>query len=250
MTGSEFDYQRIIEEAQRYASQERPKLPSLPSEEERNEIWERFANNRKNQGLVEATQREVETWPDPVPTHGFNHLRWVAIHATLAASLECDLQGIKGELKQKITLRAWRLGLLHDIGRSKRTNHVERGQDITKQLLERFGIDDLYLAEQVLLHDDFEIEPRNNPGFDIPLFSVYAADHLLWGTEREETKWLKMKKKKIPPEEAIKFSHYQELSKNCTSPNLNQTSFGREVAKVYLKYGLRIAKHVEEHFTV
>ena len=178
------------------------------------------------------------------------HLEWVAKNAAYVAALECSERGISDtKLREEIIQRTWRLGLLHDIQawRGWIPEHQIEGMKAARQKLEELGISDEYLEDQILLHDEMNVEPRNNPDFDIPFFSVFAVDHLNWGLEWEEAKWKNFARRKIAPAQAI--HDYQYILRLEQSPNLRQTKWGRDVATPWVGFGIRIAQKVERTFS-
>ena len=239
-------YDQIITAASLKADELRSLLPKLPSNKEL-ELYDNKIN-AVDQQLIKAVKMHLDKW-GVAYGHAFEeHHRKIASLSAYVADIECRERNITGEIKDEIIQRSWRLGLLHDIERWRGhgIEHQKEGARVTKQKLEELEIRDQYLIEQVLLHDDMEVKSRNNPAFDISFFSVFAVDHLNWGTEWERQKWEGHKKKKTPPEQAIHDFKFMFILLN--SPNLQQTKWGREVVLPYINFGIEIARHVEKTF--
>lgn len=242
-------YDKIVSVAKTKAEQLKKDLPSLPADEElepfEGQMW---AIDRE---LIDTVRRHLDEW-GVTHGHGFEeHIEWAAKNAAYVAAMECEEKGIKGDLRDEIIQRAWRLGLLHDIQRwrgwRKEDAHALEGMKATRQKLQELGIEDSYLLDQVFLHDELKVQSRNDPRFDLPFFSVFAVDHLNWSREWEEIRWKGLAKKKVSPQEAI--HDYQFMLDLRDSPNLQQTKWGRTVAIPYIDYGIAIARHVESVFS-
>lgn len=238
-------YRAIIAEAQAKAQELRHTLPPLPSQQ----ALEPFAGRMyaRDASLIASIKRHLEAW-DVAHARGFDHLEWVGVNGAFVAAEECQERGINGDMREEIIQRAWRLGLLHDLQRwwGYGKEHMIEGSLAAQQLLHEQNLADPYLAEQVRVHDDVVIEARNDPRFDIPLFSVFAVDHLNWGLERKKALWEEFQKKQVDPEKAI--HDYAYLERMHQSPNFQQTRWGREVALPYIGFGLAIARHIEQLF--
>lgn len=242
-------YDQIITEAKKKAAELKEDLPSLPTEEELEPYggWMWTVDRQ----LIDATRRHLDEW-GVGHGHGFEeHLEWVAKVSAYVADMECRKRDIGGNLRNEIVQRAWRLGFLHDLQRWRgwepERAHTIEGMKATRQKLEELGIDDNYLLDQVLLHDKLKVQPRNDPRFDIPFFSVFAVDHLNYGTQWEENFWRGMAGKNVPPKEAI--HDYEFMTRLRESPNLQQIEWGREVVIPYIDFGISIAKHIEGLFS-
>lgn len=247
--GSKPDYNEIIAEAKAFAGTLKGDLPRLPSEEELDPyqglMW------AKDRGLVDAVRRHLDEWGSGY-AHGFDHVEWVAVNAAYVAETECNERGIRGDLRDEIIQRTWRLGLLHDLQRWRGYEfiHAEEGSKAARQKLKELEIDDPYLEDMVLVHDRQDILPRNNPAFDIPHSSVFAVDHLLWGSEWEEVKWGELAEKGLSAQEVLNecSEGIDRMLKLRQSPALGQTKWGREVALPYIDYGVQIARHIKRKF--
>jgi len=239
-------YQEIIKEAQKKATELTSTLPSLPTEEEVSPfVGMMYARDKS---MIAAARRHQEAWGEQAHGHGFEHLEWVAKNGAYVTAMECQQRDITGGLQEEIVQRAWRLGLLHDLQRWRGygNDHMIEGAHAAHQLLRELDIHDEHLIDQVRIHDDVVIPARNNPRFDIPMFSVFAVDHLNWGLEWEKVRWEGLNKRNIDPQIAI--SDYSFMENMQQSPNFLQTKWGREVALPYLKYGITIAHHIESKF--
>lgn len=244
-----FSYDQIISVAHAKANELRPSLPILPSDKQLEPfLGKMWATDRP---LIDSLRRHLDEWGVRSPERDFErHLEWVAIRSAYVADLECNERGIfDSKLREEIIQRAWRLGLLHDIQawRGWTLEHQIEGMKAARQKLEELGIKDEYLEDQVLLHDKQSVEPRNNPAFDIPFFSVFAVDHLNWGLEWEGAIWRTFAKRQVSPSQAI--HDYQQTLRLKNSPNLQQTKWGREVVVPWVDFGIKIAQHVEKAFS-
>jgi len=245
-------YDQIISETQAKAGKLRSSLPSLPTDQDLEPfLGKMWAMDRP---LIDAIRRHVDAWGVRSPDRDYEgHLEWVAKNAAYVAKLECDERKIfDTELRTEIIQRAWRLGLLHDVQawRGWQPIHQAEGMMATRQILKDTNIQDKYLEEQVLLHDNLNVSARNDPAFDIPYFSVFAVDHLNWGIEWEETRWKNSARKKIDPQVAINDQQLiLKMNELRDSSNLQQTKWGREVAIPYVKFGIEIANHIKRTFS-
>jgi len=244
---SRLSYDEIISVAQAKAKELRSTLPTLPSDEElepyEGKMW------TIDRPLIDAVQRHLDKH-EQAHGHSFDeHHSWVAKLGAYVADKECESKGIRGELREDIIQRTWRLGLLHDIERWLGCTplHQIEGLKQTRIELRNLSIKDRYLEDQVLLHDNLEVQTRNNPAFDVPFFSVFAVDHLSWGREWEREKWEGLRRKNTNPGEAI--HDYKFLYKLQQSSNLQQTNWGKNVALPYINFGIKIAEHVEKTFS-
>jgi hypothetical protein len=242
-------YDQIISVAKEEAARLRPSFPALPTNKELELfIGRMWAIDRP---LIDTIRRHLDEWGVRSPERNYEgHLEWVAVRAAYVAALECDERGIfDSKLREEIIQRAWRLGLLHDIQawRGWTPEHQIEGMKAAQQKLEELSIQDEYLEDQILLHEKLNVEPRNNPAFDIPFFSVFAVDHLNWGLEWEKVKWRSFAKKQVSPSQAI--HDYQYMLRLKNSPNLQQTKWGRKVATPWVDFGIQIAQHVEQTFS-
>lgn len=248
-------YEKIMSLAKAKADQLRSGLPVLPTDEE----LEPFSRMMwvRDKDLISAVKRHIDVagFRDNAPNRGFEqHLEWVAVRAAFVAAQECSLRGIFDPgLRNEIIQRTWRLGLLHDIeGRlGWQPMHFQEGARVARRILSELDIvdEDSYLVEQILLHDDLVVEPHDDPRFDVPLYAVFAVDHMLWGKEWEEDRWKNSEAKGVPPLDAV--NDEQLICKMQIlrdGPNLQQTQWGRKVALEYIKFGLEIAREVQKNF--
>lgn len=240
-------YDAIIAEAKSFSSARKTNLPSLPAAEDLEPyIGVMHAKDRR---LVDEVRRHIDDWGS-AHGHGFEeHIEFVAAMGSYIANSECEERGIRGDLRGEIIRRAWRLGLTHDMQRWRgyQKIHAEEGMRAARQKLEELGIaDDELLLDQILIHDDLSVPPRGDVRFDIPYYSVFAADHLNWGKEWEETRWRGLAKNKIDPRSAI--HDYKFMYSLLEGGNFEQTKFGREVAVPHVQFGIDIAKHIENTF--
>lgn len=195
-------YEQVIQVAKTRATELKPHLPTLPTNEELEPIIGKiYAVDRP---LVDTVRRHLDEWGQG-HGHEFEHLEWVAASGVYAAALECDERGIRGEIRNEILRRTWRLGLIHDLQRWRGFDKIHgiEGMKAARQKFSELGLEDELLTEQVLIHDDPAIMPRNDPRFDIPMFSVFAVDHLNWGLEWEEVRWRGFKRNGTPVSEII-----------------------------------------------
>jgi len=243
-----FTYDQIIDVAKKEANKFRPSLPALPTTQQLKPfLGKMWAVDRP---LIDSLRRHLDQWGVRSPERNYErHLEWVAVRSAYVAASECDQRGINdSKLREEIVQRAWRLGLLHDIQawRGFGPEHQIEGMRAAQQKLSELGIKDKYLEDQILLHDKLDVEPRNNPAFDIPFFSAFAADHLVWGLEIEEAIWKNFARRKMIPTQAI--HEYQHTLKLKSSLNLQQTKWGREVVVPWVNFGVQIAQKVEQTF--
>lgn len=246
---SSVSYDQIISVAKGKATELRPSLPALPTDKQLEPfLGKMWAADRP---LIDSLRRHLDEWGVGSRRRDYEgHLEWVAIRAAYVADLGCNERGIfDNKLREEIVQRAWRLGLLHDIQawRGWTPEHQIEGAKAARQKFDELGIKDEYLEDQILLHDKLNVEPRNDPAFDIPFFSVFAADHLNWSLEWEEEKWKNFAKGHVLPSQAI--HDYQYMIRLKNSPNLQQTRWGREVATPWVDFGIQIAQHVEQTFS-
>lgn len=247
--GSTHSYALIRDFAQRKAAELRIQmdLPALPTDDELSPLREMMWD--VDVSLINAVKSHLQQ-KGTAPGNGFeDHVEPVAVTGAYIASLECERQKVPIAIAETIIQRTWRLGLLHDIERWRGygRDHQTEGKKATEQILKTLGISDRFLAEQVLLHDDLEVLPRVDPEFNIPFFTLFAADHLEWGLEWERKKWDVLEKKGIPIQAAVidyRTKHLDLLH----SSNLLQTQWGQEVVIPYLQFGIEIARSVEKEF--
>ncbi|MDD3661614.1 MAG: hypothetical protein PHG63_00970 [Candidatus Dojkabacteria bacterium] len=243
-------YDEVIAVAQQEAARLRPSQPDLPTQEQLEPyLGKMWAIDRP---LIDAVRRHLDEWGVRSQLRSYEgHIEWVAVRAAYAADLECQARGILDtQVRDAIVQRAWRLGLLHDVQawRGWGPDHSIEGMKAARQILQDVGITDPYLEDQVMLHDKLGVTPRNDPAFDVPYFATFAADHLNWGLEWEEDKWRSLAEKGIPVAKGIRnYGHIVELRDD---PNLQQTVWGRDVVVPWVDFGIKVAQHVEQTFSV
>ena len=212
-------------------------LPTLPSEEEleetRSSMW------LLDLPLIDAVIKHLYQ-KGVSPGNGFDdHIEQVAVLGAYVSQLECEARGIP-QVYQPQLIQRWR-------GYGK--DHMIEGSRASSQILNELGIQDEFLVKQVLLHDELEVQARNDERFDIPFFSHFAVDHLNWGLEWEQKKWDVLEAKSVPIGKAIidyRTKHLDLLQ----SSNLQQTTWGRNIVRPYLQYGIDIARSVEKAFEI
>jgi hypothetical protein len=242
-----FTYDAIVSEAQSFGTQFLKKLPQLPEDEVLLPIRNRI--ERTDLPLIQKVQEHLGQ-VGTAHGHKFEeHVMWVAVRGAYVAEQECDVRSISGDEKNQIVQRAWRLGLLHDVDRNLGHTeiHMIEGSKTTERILGELNIQDSYLPEQVLHHDDMDVNPTGNNQRDVSFYSVFAVDHFLWGTEWLEKKWRGLEAKQVPVDKAI--HDYQFMYGLLTSQNLQQTKWGREVAVPYVQFGIQIAERIENIFS-
>jgi len=241
-------YLQIISEANSKGKELRSQtqLPNLPTKEDLEPyVGKIYAIDRS---LIDEIRRHLDHH-DQQPNNGFDHLIYVATLGTYVAELECNERGITdSQLKNEILQRTWRLGLLHDIERYLGYGQIHQieGLKETRKILSNLNIKDPYLEDQVFLHDNINVQPRNNLAFDIPFFSIFAADHLNYGLEWEKDKWDFYKVKGIDPLKAVTDINFLYPLRDGSS--IRQTQWGINVVLPYLNFGIGIAEHIKKTF--
>jgi len=242
------NYQAIISIARQKAKELKSQLPKLPINE--NLIQFKEIMHAEDKELIVAIHLNLKQTGKAKDRFNTDHNEKVAILSAYVASMECNFQNISEQRKRDIVKRTWRIGLLHDIERWRGwdSEHQIRGYETAdSRMLPQLGIKDDYITRAILLHDQLTVDPTGNPDFDIPFSSVFASDHYLWGLLWEEERWQYLESQNIPVSNAI---HDYDFMKRLTdSPNLKQTTWGKEVALPYVQYGLEIAKHIEDYFS-
>ncbi|NIO44139.1 MAG: hypothetical protein GTN36_01095 [Candidatus Aenigmarchaeota archaeon] len=238
----ELAYEDIITEAKKHAQLLKSRLPNLPSYEELSPFDSIIV---KDYAVLNAMVQEHVSKKDTEPGHGHEHLRWVAPRGGYFADLECNARNIEGEVKQRLIKRTIAVGLLHDVERYRgfKKEHAIEGSKVAKEILARCSIEDEYIPQIIMRHDEIDLFSIGDVEFDVPFQSNFDADHILWGLEREESFWRAKEKHNIPPEEAI--HDYQYLS---SLRNSFKTQHGKKIGPKFVDFGIAISKHIERTF--
>ncbi len=175
----------------------------------------------------------------------YEHMEWVALLAAYLVDHEEDIRD-KDEVLDVVLLT----GLLHDIDRHLGWDeaHAIEGAKTAKKILEDNNINQEYIdvvCKAVRYHDDPEFEPsRDEELLFFAYGAIFDADKFRFGLEREDTFWDMKNNKGVTSEEVI--HDYKFLFPLVGAWN---TTLGKKLGKIYLDFGIAIAKHIEEKFS-
>ena len=239
---AKFTYEDIIAETKRHAQLLKSRLPNLPS---RKKLSPYNSIIVKDYADLNAKVQEHVFRKDTEPGHGYEHLRWVAPRSGYFTDLECNARNIEGEIRGRLIKRAVAVGLLHDVERYRGfgKEHSIKGSKVAKELLRECSIEDDYIPQIIMRHDEIDLFSIGNIEFDVPFQSNFDADHILWGLEREESFWRSREKRNIHPKEAI--HDYQYL---FPLRNSFKTQRGKVIGPQFIDFGIDISKHIEKMF--
>jgi hypothetical protein len=240
---AKFTYEDIITEAKKHAQLLKSRLPGLPS---RKELSPYNSIIVKDYAYLDAKVQEHVSRKDTEPGHGYEHLRWVAPRSGYFADLESKARNIEDEIRERLIKRTVAVGLLHDVERYRGfgKEHAIEGSKVAKELLRKCSIEDDYIPQIIMRHDEIDLFSIGDIEFDVPFQSNFDADHILWGLERKESFWKSREKRNIPPEEAV--HDYQYL---FSLRNSFKTQRGREIGSKFIDFGIEISKHIEKIFS-
>lgn len=234
-------YEAIIKEAKKYANELKDSLPPLPTNEKLSPYVTILTHDFAD--LNSKVQLHISL-NNPEPGHGYEHLRWVSTNGGYFADLECNVRSLESEIRKRLIKRSVLLGILHDIERYRGLKeHPIAGAKVGKQLMAQCKIEDNYIPELILRHDEMGLFSTGDIEFDVPFQSVFDADHILWGLEREESFWLGRLRRGMPPEEAIHDYKYLFALRNSF-----KTQHGKEIGPKFIDYGIAINQHIEKKF--
>lgn len=234
-------YEIIVKEVENFARkyQLENKLPMLPTKAQLRPCVKIIKENYQN--LVADIKRYFDK-VNADKNNALDHSLWVASVAGFIASDEINE---RNNQKRKIIGNVILSSLLHDIDRhlGPGEEHMIQGAKTAEILLRKNLIFNVNIVKTVEHHDDPSYQPVGSDEFKIIFSSVFDADHLRYGLEREKEFWEMKKRKGVKPEDVI--HDYKWMV-----PYLNswKTNYGKRVCKKWISYGYAIAKHVEEKF--
>lgn len=178
--------------------------------------------------------------------NGLDHSIWVSVRAGFITDLICRQKGLDEIIKSRLVRKSILSGLMHDVDRhlGLGEEHMIEGEKTAQRFLEKYGLNDTDITKTVRFHDIPEYFPEGSEEYKIIYGSVYDADHLRYGLEREKDFWDMKERKGVKPSDVI--HDYQWLYKFVDSW---KTDFGKDVCRKYVKYALAIAEHVESVFS-
>lgn len=177
--------------------------------------------------------------------NALDHALWVALRAGFITNDECQTRGLDSNKTQSLVRKSLLAGLLHDIERHVGIeDHMEKGAEVARELLEKYDLFDEDITEAIRYHDYPEYTPEGNEEYKILYGALFDADHLRWGTERENDFWDMKERKGMKPEEVI--HDYQWL---YPLRNAWKTEYGKRVCKEYVEYAIAIAEHIEKIYS-
>ena len=239
-------YESIILEASTYALKYRQEheVPPLPTAEQLH-LYQEIINSR----YVSVTQsiKEKLLGVKSDGGHGYEHLDDVAKRAAFIANLECNRLEITGQKKQEVINLTVLAGLLHDIERHLGfgRKHQDEGEKTARQILTDCSLLNEKVLSVVLNHDEPDYLPGNDIELQIIYGSLFDADHFRWGLEREDTFWEMKQGRGVTPKQVIHdYAFLPPLR------NIWKTQYGQEVGPKYIDFGLAIAQHIEQMFSI
>ena len=238
-------YSLIKEEVRSYIKKNRKNfnLPDLPSEKDL-KIYKTIIEENFYKLLKEISIYFRNVKADK--NNAIDHALWVATLAAYLADKESIRLGVNEEDKQKINYNTITAGLLHDIDRHLGVGeiHMIEGEKTAKKILSKYKINKNIIFETIRHHDDPNYEIDGLISDQIVFGSVFDADHLRYGLEREAEFWEMKERKGVKPENVIHDYHWLDPYMNAW-----KTKSGERIAKPWINYALAIAKHVEQKFT-
>jgi hypothetical protein len=239
-------YDNIQKESERFAKEYRKKhkIPMMPKKNELNKYVELLHSKF---GLVVDLVKKRMAENETVGGHGFEHLEDVAARAGYIAEKECRIKKITGEKKKLIIESAVLAGVLHDVERHLGFEdiHMVQGEKTAKKILSEAGFENQLILTVVRNHDHIDFDPGDNKILSVVFGSVFDADHLRYGLEREDTFWRMKEKSGKPVKDVIHDYRYLPQWKNAW-----RTGYGKKIGPKYIEFGLAIAKHIEKAFSL
>lgn len=177
--------------------------------------------------------------------NAWEHAFWVAVRAGYIADDESKRCNYDSDKRQSLVKKSILAGLLHDIERHVGIEeHMEKGAETAIRMLKKHNLYDENIIEAIRYHDLFDYVPEGSEEYKIIFGSLFDADHLRYGLERESDFWNREERKGTKPEDVI--HDYQWL---YPLRDVWKTRYGKNVCKKYIEYAIAIAEHIEEVLT-
>lgn len=244
---SDLTYPQIKIEVEKFRKQyiNNNSLPGLPTEKELTPFYE-FIKRDFNPLSYEIKKHFNTVGADK--NNGFDHAIWVAVRAAYIANKECRKKGLKQKTTRTIIKRSILAGLLHDIDRHLGfgKEHMIQGEKTARKILSEYNLnneDKEDVVKTIRYHDDVNYDPEGFDEFKIVFGSVFDADHLRYGLEREGDFWDKEQRRGTKPTEVIHDYKWLYSLKGAW-----KTEYGKNVGKKLIDYAIAISEHIEMTF--
>lgn len=243
-TSSELTYSKIKKEVGDFCKVYKKDnvLPALLTDEQLKPYQEIINDNYRL--LVDGIKKHFDKVGADV-NNALDHVLWVAVRAGYIAEKECKLHDFDLNKTQSLVKKTILAGLLHDIERHLGLKeHMETGFETAGKMLAEYNLLDRDIVEAIRYHDIIDYIPDGSEEYKILFGSLFDADHLRWGVERENDFWDMKKRRGVIAKDVI--HDYQWL---YPLRNAWKTEYGKNVCKAYIEFAIAIAEHIGEVFS-